>query len=104
MAASRRGKNRGRIRPGTPPGKGRIYPGQPPEEPYIVVSLRYLHPEPPVGDDFPDRYATVLIRCLERITKLRHGELVGQRGSGDHGIDWKNTNVPRRAFEQGLPD
>ncbi len=104
MVASGRRKNRDKINTGAPPGKSRIDAGSLPEEPYLVVSLRHLHPNPPVNQTFPDGYATELIQCLARVTRLRHGGLVGKRGSGDHGIDWNKSNVPRSPFEHGLPD
>ena len=57
-----------------------------------------------MNQTFPAGYATEIIQCLARVTRLSHGGLVGKRGTGDHGIDWNDTNVPRRVFEQGLPD
>lgn len=98
MAASkkRRGRNRRKgINPGEPPGSDRINPGAPRDR-QITFSFKYLHPKPPVSQDFPDGYLKELMNCLKEISEWDQGEFVGNRSSSlrAHGIDWSDSNIP----------
>lgn len=106
MAASRKNKRkdkRGRIRP-DPPQAGRIRTGIPAPETHLRFSFRYLHPKPPVSQNFPDGYWAELLRCFKQISELRRADLLGNRNPAlrAHGIDWAKSNFPN-GFEH-LPE
>lgn len=96
MAASRSKKRKG-INPGKPPGESRIDPGSPPPDQTITFSFKYLHPNPPVSQEFPEGYFAELLRCLQHHSRQFKSELVGSRNPAEkaHGINWATSNVPQ---------
>jgi len=96
VAASRnRRRHRRQIDPDGPPGASRIQPGSPPDD-QITFSFKYLHPNPPVSQNFPADYWGELMSCLKMISGLNTGEILGNRSSSRraHGIDWDDSNIP----------
>lgn len=89
------GKPKKPIDPGKIPGSNRIpTPALPADQ--IKFSFKYLHPNPPVSQSFPEGYWAALLGCLREHSGLNHNELVGNRNPSlrAHGIDWDDSNVP----------
>lgn len=103
MAASKRrdkkGK-KGRVKP-EPLSTGRIKPDSPPLQPEeIMFSFKYLHPTPPVSQEFPEGYWNALFRRLHDVSRMKLSEFLGSRNDAlkAHGIKWEDS-----AFKDGFP-